>query len=60
MKLQVLELPAEQVGEYLSYPYLLVISEVSEETGKKLRRDWASAYPGCRGVFVTTEKVELP
>lgn len=61
MKLQILELPMEHLGDATRTPFVVVFSEVSDITFKTMN-DPSSVVReefGVRGVFYTSEEVEI-
>lgn len=61
MKIQVLELPMEHVGEVTSTPFVLVLSEIDAETAERIggRVALIREATGARGVLAFEGPVEI-
>lgn len=63
MKLQILELPTEYVGDYSKTPYAVIVSEVPSEAvegwGKAMETLKRDSSGTIYWTLVTEEKVEL-
>lgn len=56
MRLQILELPTQYLGEVSHTPFVLVASEAKSDGG--FNADWREQI-GAAGIFITDEVVEI-
>lgn len=61
MRIQILELPAEYVGEHSTIPFALIVDEVMASIGEAELQLWSELGKDCgaKHILVTGETVEI-
>lgn len=59
MRIQIIELPSQTVGEVTEYPYLLVLSELPQVLEGAVQAFRKDDFDHCAGIIATTEPVRV-